>query len=421
MIQISPAVLLRQFRANQTLIAICITTAIVMMGQGIISPVLPLFTQEFGVNMTMIGVTVAVFSLGRIFFNVPAGVVAEKFGRRIVLVGGLLIITVASMLMALSSSYVELNIWRFFTGVGSAIYLTGALTVMADISASDNRARYMSYQQGALLFGAGFGPALGGIAAEMWGFHSAFYALAGISLIGLIWAYVQIPETARAKAARVTPPAATPPAPKPREVGTLRSMIALVTNLNFMLVSFYFFMVVFTRNGGRGSIMPLLGDAQVGLGPAEIGVAFTTMAFVNFGTVIPAGWLADRYGRKALMLPGGIITALGLVMFLFSTNFPLFLLASVVLGIGVGAVGPSPAAFVADAAPDGGRGLAIGLFRTFGDIGGMVGPILLGWLVDVGAFDWAMHTNAALVLISAAAVALFVTEAKSSRAVRISQ
>ncbi len=417
--QISPAALLRLFRKNQTVIAICVTTAIVMMGQGIISPVLPLFTKEFGVNVAMIGVTVAVFSLGRIFFNVPAGIVAERFGRRVVLVGGLLIITIASVLMALSRSYIELIIWRFFTGVGSAIYLTGALTVMADISAPDNRARYMSYQQGALLFGAGFGPAVGGLAAELWGYHSAFYILAGLSFIGLVWALLQLPETARLSAATVAPPVTAPHAPKPREPGTMRSMIALVTNLNFMLVSFYFFMVVFTRNGGRASILPLLGDAQIGLGPAQIGVAFTVMAFVNFVAVIPAGWLADRYGRKALMLPGGIITALGLVMFLFCTNFPLFLLASVVLGIGVGAVGPAPAAFVADAAPDRGRALAIGLFRSFGDVGGMIGPILLGWLVDVGAFGWAMNTNAVLVLISALAVALFATEAKSSRTVRI--
>ncbi|MFH1604423.1 MAG: MFS transporter [Pseudomonadota bacterium] len=411
--QLSPAVLLRLFRTNQTAIAICVTTAIVMMGQGIISPVLPLFAKEFGVNMAMIGVTVAVFSLGRMFFNVPAGVLAERFGRRIVLISGLFIITIASVLMAISSSYIELVVGRFFTGVGSAIYLTSSLTVLADVSTPANRARYMSYQQGSLLLGSGFGPAVGGFAAELWGYHSAFYILAGISFIGVVWAFLQLPETARLSAAKAAVTAS--PAPKPREPGTLRGMIALVSNLNFMLVSLYFFMVVFTRNGGRGSMLPLLGDAHVGLGPGEIGLVFTIMAFVNFGAVIPAGWLADRYGRKALMLPGGIITALGLVMFLFSTSFPLFLLASVVLGIGAGVIGPSPAAFVADAAPERGRGLAIGLFRTFGDIGGMIGPVLLGWLADVGSFSSAMNTNAALVLISAAAVALFAKEAASSR------
>ena len=55
MIQKSPAVLLRLFRENQTVIAICVTTAIVMMGEGIISPLLPLLTKEFGVSMAMVG------------------------------------------------------------------------------------------------------------------------------------------------------------------------------------------------------------------------------------------------------------------------------------------------------------------------------------------------------------------------------
>lgn len=392
-----------------------VTTAVTMMGQGIISPVLPLFAREFGISMAMVGVTVAVFSLGRIFFNVPAGVVAERYGRRVVLIGGLLVITVASALMAMSGSFLELVVYRFFTGVGSAIYLTGALTTLADISTSDNRARYMSYQQGSLLFGSGLGPAVGGFAAELWGYRSAFYILAALSALGLLWAMLQLPETARLGGA--PPPGRRRGQPRQRWEGprTFRTLLALVGSLDFLLVAFYFFMVVFTRNGGRGSLLPLIGDAQAGLGPGELGVIFSIMALINFIIVVPAGWLADRYGRKVLMLPGALLTSAGLAAFIFCNSLFPFLAAAILLGIGTGVVGPAPAAYIADLAPERSRGLAIGLFRTFGDVGGMIGPVFLGWLADVGSFAWALNTNAALVALSAFGVAVFAREARRAR------
>ncbi|MBI4312099.1 MAG: MFS transporter [Chloroflexi bacterium] len=403
------------FRSYKTVIAIMVTTAVTMMGQGIISPVLPLLAKEFDIGMAMIGVTVAVFSLGRIFFNVPAGVVAERYGRRIVLISGLLIITVSSVLMALSHSFVELVVYRFFTGVGSAIYLTGALTTLADISTTENRARYMSYQQGSLLFGSSIGPALGGFAAELWGYRAAFYILAGLSALGLLWAMLQLPETSKLGGAPRTARSRGRPQERRQGPRTFKTLLALIASLDFVMVASYFFMVVFTRNGGRGSLLPLVGDAQAGLGPGPLGVIFTVMALINFFAVIPAGWLADRYGRKALMIPGALMTAASLSAFIFCQSFWTFLAAAVMLGLATGVVGPAPAAFVADLAPEGGRGLAIGLFRSFGDVGGMIGPVLLGWMADTASFGWALNTNAALVALSALGVALFVREAKRTR------
>ncbi|MBI4202479.1 MAG: MFS transporter [Chloroflexi bacterium] len=406
---------LRLFRSHQTVVTIMVTTAIIMMGQGIISPVLPLFARDFGISVTMVGVTVAVFSLGRIFFNVPAGMAAERYGRRVVLIGGLLIVTAASVYMALSQSFLDLILARFLTGVGSAIYLTGSLITLADVSNDDNRARYMSYQQGSLLFGTSIGPAVGGFAAELWGYRSAFYILAGVSALGLLWAMFQLPETARLGGTAL--PARQQGAPRAREQGpgTWKALLALVGRLDFLLVSFYFFMVVFTRNGGRGSILPLVGDAQAGIGPGEIGIIFTVMAVINFLIVVPAGWLADRYGRKALMLPGALITTAALAGFILAHSFWPFLAMAILLGIGTGVVGPAPAAFVTDIAPQGSRGPAIGLFRTFGDVGGMVGPVMLGWVADIGTFGWALNTNAALVALSGVGVALFARESRRSQ------
>src|SRR3972149_8046176 len=78
----------RPLAENQTLLILCATTVVVMMGQGIISPVLPLYAQSFGVGTAMIGLTIAVFGAARLVVNLPAGVLSERYGRRLLLFGG---------------------------------------------------------------------------------------------------------------------------------------------------------------------------------------------------------------------------------------------------------------------------------------------------------------------------------------------
>ena len=137
------------------------------------------------------------------------------------------------------------------------------------------------------------------------------------------------------------------------------------------------------------------------------------MMMLNFALVVPSAYLSDKLGRKRMMLPGGVVSALGLVLFVFCTDFPTYLLAAVVIGIGMGIVGPSPMAFVADIAPLGASGLTIGVFRSYGDLGGIVGPVLLGWMMDISTFGWALNTNAVLVFGSALAVMLVAREVRS--------
>ena len=387
-----------------------------MMGQGIISPVLPLIARDYDVGLTLVGFTLAVFGLGRLFSNLPAGILSERYGRRAVLIAGLVILTAASVLMALIDSFVALVVFRLLSGVGAAIYITSAMTMLVDISTPANRARYMSLQQGSILLGVGIGPAVGGFSAEIWGFRSAFYLMAVLSAAGLAWAVLQMPETNVTRGGRRAADGTTVDGRSAVVEGDRASLMSILRNRDFILVAVYFFMVVFTRNGGRALLVPLVGDAQVGLGPGEIGVAFTVMLLVNMVLVVPAGVISDRWGRKVLMLPGALLTAAGLVLYVFSGSFGMFLLASVVMGIGTGVVGPSPAAYVADLAPPGRQGVTIGLYRTFGDLGGFIGPVFLGWFSDAASFAWALNVNAVLVVLSAVAmVALAAEQTPASR------
>ena len=74
---------------------ICVATGITMLGQGVIAPVLPLYAKDFGVSTAMVGASISVFGLARIFFNLPSGFLSDRLGRRLFLIGGPVIIALA--------------------------------------------------------------------------------------------------------------------------------------------------------------------------------------------------------------------------------------------------------------------------------------------------------------------------------------
>jgi len=142
------------------LLVMTVSTFIVMLGIGVVGPILPLYAKGFGATTTMVGVLVASFGFARLFMNLPAGQL-ERFGRKPILMASGVIVFVGAILSGLATSYSLLVLWRFFTGLGSAMYTTTAMTVLADISDRSNRGRMMSIYQPFTREASFWGPAAG--------------------------------------------------------------------------------------------------------------------------------------------------------------------------------------------------------------------------------------------------------------------
>ncbi len=396
------------FRANSTLLMVCVATGIIMLGQGVISPVLPLYAKEFGVSATMVGATISAFGLARMLLNLPAGLLSDRFGRGLLLVGGPIVTGVGYVLSALAGDIWQLLAYRFIAGAGSAMFMTGAMTLVTDISTPENRGRMLSYYQGSLLLGVSVGPAVGGVTAELFGLRAPFFVVGALSALCALWAFRERAEPERA------PFVAEEPAPGVVASGAAQappSLRSIFTNVGFTLVSLVTFSVFFTRTGSRQTVLALQGSEDFGLSAGALGGVFALMALLNLATIGPSGAWADRFGRKRVIVPSSFVAAGALALFAVSGDLWLFLVAAVFLGLGTGLAGPAPAAYAADVVPAGLRGAGMGLYRTYGDIGFVAGPLLLGWLVDVtDGFGWALAFNAALVAASALAFGLFARE-----------
>lgn len=389
------------FRRYPSLLMLSIATAIIMMAQGITVPILPLYARTFDASAATVGLTISVFGIARMILNIPVGLASDRIGRRFVLVGGPLVVAISSVLSGLSGSLGELLVWRFVAGAGSAMYMTGAAVFLTDIAEPQTRARIMGVNQGSLLAGVSLGPVVGGFVAEIFDYRAAFFVIAGLSAVCAIWAFTAIPET-RSKEHRKRDASL----PKQSLGDGFRRSMSLMTNMPFFLISMVTLGTFFARSGGRQTIMPLLGKDRFDLSAGSLGLIFSLISVLNLVTVPMAGTLADRWGRKAVIVPSALVSALSFLMLAWAPNLWWLWVAAFVQGIGTGFAGPAPAAYAADIAPESGRGFAMGLYRTYGDLGLTVGPPLVGWIADSANYNAALYFSAALLVVTAIAFQL---------------
>ncbi|MCH8026068.1 MAG: MFS transporter [Chloroflexi bacterium] len=411
------AQVIEPLRNNAALLMVCVATGVIMLGQGVIAPVLPLYAKDFGVSTTMIGASISVFGLARILFNLPAGLLSDRLGRRLLLVGGPIITAVGSILSAFAGDIWSLLVFRFIAGIGSAAFMTAGITLVTDISTPENRGRMLSLHLGSLLIGVSIGPAVGGLTAELINLRAPFILVGVLSAACAVWALRVMPETRGRTAAasdqgagesNVDVAAAGPSAPI--------SIRSLAGNTGLLLVSLVTFSIFFTRTGARQTVLPLSGNEDFGLSAGLLGLIFAMMALINLATIIPSGMWADRFGRKRVIVPSILLAAGALGLFAVTDSLVVFLIAAVLLALGTGISGPAPAAYAADVIPAEARGMGMGLFRTYSDIGFVVGPLLLGWIADAtGGFGWALAFNAALMAAGALAFGLFAKETVAPR------
>ncbi len=380
--------LLSRLRASEELIILCGATFLVMAGQGVVSPVIPLYAKDFGVSAAMVGLTLTVFALARLIVNVPAGLIADRYGRRILLIGGPLITSVGMIGSGISGSIGELLAWRFVAGAGSAFYMSGAMIYLIDIAPPESRTRYVAINQWALTVGFALGPGIGGILGDAYGLAVPFYVVGVLAVFTAIYAAVRLPETL----GTVTDEAS-------ERDGPPMSTWSFVISRRFLIVAFASATIFMTRAGTRGTIMPLHADDALGWGPAEIGIVFTVTGTMTLFTLMPSARAADAISRRFVVGFSGVVAGIGAIIGGLWVAPVGFVVGNIVMSLGTGTAGPAPAAYVADIAPPGKRGMAVALYRSAGDVGFLLAPPLLGLLAGATSLSTSLVVGGVLVAI----------------------
>lgn len=358
-------------------------------------PVLPLFARELGFGATSAGAAVGAFALARLFFNVPLGSLSDTRGRRLLIVGGPLVVAVGMVGSGLAGGIVSLVVWRFVAGLGSSMYMTGSLAYLVDIATPTNRTRLLAVNQGALLIGVSIGPSLGGFIGSAYGLRAPFFVVAAAALIAAVYGFFRMPETLDVRRdgehrAR-------------RRPGRTESMRALAT-APFLAIAFVSFSQFLTRGTAQQALIPLAAVDRFSLDLATVGLLLGAMALMSLVLLPLASYAADRWGRPEVIVPSLVLTAAGLIVMGVASGAALFVTGAFLLGFGIAVGGPAPAAYAAEVSSPEARGMAMGAFRTAGDVGLLIGPPLLGAVADGYGYDWSFWGNGVVMVVAAVAL-----------------
>ena len=122
--------------------------------------------------------------------------------------------------------------------------------------------------------------------------------------------------------------------------------------------------------------------------------------------------LLDKLGRKTPIIPGVLIILISLFLFDKSDSNQMLLYVAILFGLGEGLLNASTNTLFADKAPKGYEGVTMGLLRTFGDLGFMIGPPILGFIIQKWNYRSALITDGVILLMFSTIVILFTTETK---------
>ena len=368
---------------------------VISLGYGIVSPVLPAYARSFDVGVAAASVIVSAFAFFRLVFAPVGGELVSRLGERPVYVTGLLIVAASSFATAFAGSYVQLLIFRGLGGIGSTMFTISAMALLVRLAPPRARGGVSSTYGSAFLIGGMIGPVLGGLLAGL-GLRAPFLiygvallVAAAVVAVGLGHAGLQPVEE---RATRdVLPLAEAWQSPVYRAV-----LVSGVAN-------------GWTNFGVRLAVLPLLATAVLDQ-PWVAGAALAIGAVGTAATLPVSGRLADRIGRRPLIIRGLVVmgAAMGLLALSDQPALPVWVgLAvlfglSLISGVGAGLVSPAQQATIADVIGherNGGRVLST--FQMAQDGGAIVGPILVGMVADRLGFPAAFVVTGLVCLVGA--------------------
>ena len=338
----------------------------------------PLGADAFGA-----GLTFGAFSLSALVLRPLAGGLADRRGRRPLMVGGALLFGAVMLAHLLASSLAILVGLRLLLGVAEALVFVAAFAAEADLAPPERRGEALTLFSLSLYVGVAVGPLIGEAAFGAGGFPAVWIASAVLAAIAALVA-LAVPETR---------PAEDPlDEPKPARPRRLLHPAGILPGL-----------ILMTGVWGMGGYFTLLPPFAVG----PLGLDGARLFLLTFGgTVIVARLigvrLPDRIGARRLSGTALLITAAGLGLMGLMPTVGGLLAGTLLLGLGVAFTTPALASLTVSRAPTNERGAALGTFSAFIDLAFGAGPIAMGAVAAVSTTPIAFLSAAGVALIGAA-------------------
>lgn len=330
-------------------------------------PLLPAIGEDLGIDATGLGWVVTAFGAGRLLMDLPAGRLADRIPPLRLFTLAALVMAAGSLLFALASLPAVVVAASVLVGIGSATSNTTGMATMSAVAPPERRGSAMALYSGALLTGQALGPAVAGVVAGVGGWRVAAGTAAAVALV-VAGAAVAASRLEVGRGGRSA-----------RQAGS-EDHAPLTAAQRLVLVSVAF-NVFFTVAALPQMLIPLIGARELDLGPALIGLALGAGGLARIVGTTGTGYVSDRVSRRAALLPCLALQAAGVALLVRAEAA--WWLAAILL-MSLGSSGHSVGAtMLGDRTRAGEIGRALGRYRFVGDMGLVVGPVLVGWVYEL--------------------------------------
>jgi MFS family permease len=382
--------------------------ALMMTGYGLVMPVFARRLSEFGDGVEELGLMTMSFALAQMIGAPIMGSLADRMGRRPIILLAMTTVTLQYIGYLLAPSTLFFILIRGAAGFLSAGLFPAAMGVVSDISPEDQRARWAGIIMGSYAVGMIFGPVIGGLLYDGFGYAAPFISSAVVAFLALVAAIIMVPETRtpelrnreKLSALHDSPGEAGETSiwdalPRPLYVFITLLVIDFIGAFSFAFVEpqmiFYFYDVLDWSTAQFGVLVGIYGLTSV---VGQMGL----------------GQLSDKRGRKPLIIAGLIPNILFFAGLAMLTDYYLMMILAALAGLGNALVAPAANAFYLDITAEEYRARIIGVKGSFLSLGGVLGPLAVAAVAGVIPPQQGFWIAAGMVLVALVLGLIFLRE-----------
>jgi ACDE family multidrug resistance protein len=355
---------------SATYYLLCAVALLAMFSTSLIIPLIPIYAKRIGATGVVIGLSVAAYWISRILMEIPSGFVSQRFGYYRSMAAGLALNVVGTALSGFADNPLQFVLARALMGIGAPLFFAVATTFVLNIFDAERRGGAMGIFQGIEFGGAIVGSAFSGYVVSLFDFRASFLFSAALILLALV--LVVVPPHVRSQSGRMS-------ASSSLSISVMREVF---WNRSLLIVSSATFAEFIMSTGVLMTVFPLYASESLGISLTNIGLLMGSRSVGFVFAMFTMGAVSDRVGRKPVLLFGVGATAVLIAVVSVVTAFTGLVVIIFLLGITTGAIWIVCPVLAAEAVEPHQRGAAIGTYRTFFDLGSILGPIVMSALLE---------------------------------------
>lgn len=356
---------------KKKLLILMINMFIAIGSFGIVIPILPAYLESINQGGTAAGLMIAIFAGAQLIFSPVAGKWADQYGRRKMIIYGLIGLTASMFIFYAFDSIWMLYLSRVVGGIGAALLVPAIFAYVADITTMAQRAKGNSLVSAAMSLGIVIGPGVGGFLADL-GLKMPFLISAIVSLIAVLFSVMILKESQVKKEEDNFHIDEEPMVKKIVRSVRMPYFIPLVITLvmSFGLMAYE-------------SVLGLFVDNQYGASPQDIAIMVTATGIVSVVVqLFVVDRIVNRFGEGSVLIIFIGVAAGGFLLSLLSSSYVLFFGVTLLIFLATSILRPVLNTLISKMAGNE-QGFAMGMNNAYMSIGNVLGPTLAGLLYDV--------------------------------------